>query len=653
MLCHLLILLSLSFTVLPFHILDLILGNKWNLINLPFDEFEHLLNYLNPRDKLNLKLTSKAIEKRLISVDKCMRSWNIEFDFRTDTCLSLFQALMKAKLKHEEDGNLDVIKLSVTFGNPIDDSNRKHLPKEHFMRIVHSVISNWKDNIVNLDLYIHGFEYSAMNPNLRMANLQGLKLRKHEEYNEDNEDNEEKRTLIVSNLIYKYTDNLKSLDMEGFKDVDIPNRMKLTNFTAHNLNWETVQSVLAASTQTLQQFKWRMNFRTSKMEGFVCPSLPHLKELTLIELPLGVLLSILKSCASNLEVLRLYLADFDSSRGKYNILDNISLKDIQLQHLKKFEAHFSDFFLAKEIIKSCKSTLEELVIVDTYKEHGDTDGELLKGFPLLPKMTKFHCTKEDGNIALHIMNLAENITEVALFQMDIMLIEHIDKTRKYTKLKRLKCSNVAMTVVFPIIESAQQSLQEIYLYNIHQEYNPLVVGDRKPIVESYLEKVPFLNLNVKKFSCEYIAKKFSTKFLEAMETTLEELHIRNLDDLTIDEDVQLNLKVLKVAVVKAETAIDILESTQLTLERLCLGYIELKTNKLFQFPNLIFPKLYELEIEGSSQVFQRSFLRLPQLNLKTLICEAMEDHDIINYKKRNPDCIVVFDNIIYKRKTSR
>ena len=507
------------------------------------------------------------------------------------------------------------------------------------MMIADSVINHWKDNIVYLDLFIHGFEFFLTDPDLRMLNLQGLKLRKHkyEEFNEE--------SVIVSALINKHTDILKSLDIQSFADVDIPDKLRLTSFTAHNLHLETVQSVLAASSQTLLQFQWRMDFKSPMIEGFVCPPLPQLKELTLFQLPIDVLLSILKSCCTNLETLRLFLIydykTFDVKYGKcryYKIKDN-ALKGIQLLQLKKFEIQNSDFHLAKEIMKSCKSSLEELGIEETYMD--PENKEILTDLPRLPNLAKFSCKSEDAKVAFHIINLAENLSEVALFEMDAILLRDTEVRNKFTKIKRLKCRYVSMTIVYPIIESAQQSLQVLDLFGMSTK--DLIMDD------SILQRIPFLNLKVKKFMCGKMPKRFSTKLLEAMETSVEELHIKNNDDLTIEEDIELNLKVLKVESIKAETFLDILESTQPTLERLSLANIVLDV-KGFRLPKFTFPKLHELEIGDVPKVFLKPFLKTHQFNLKTLKC-ATTNADIINYKNRNPDCCVVVDNSVGPRKS--
>ena len=137
---------------------------------LPDDEFQHILGYLRPEDKKNLKLVNKECENRVIALDPSMRNWSIRV-VDGDSFEDIIFPLSKAKEKHIEGGNFDDIKLSVYF-----------LPKDEIvdadvmMIYIDSILNNWKNNIVLLSMPVMGIEYFLLNPKFKMSRLKNLIL---------------------------------------------------------------------------------------------------------------------------------------------------------------------------------------------------------------------------------------------------------------------------------------------------------------------------------------------------------------------------------------------------------------------------------------------------------------------------------------------
>ena len=77
---------------------------------MPKDEYQHVLGYLSPKDKKNLKLASKACEKRVMDYDPQMRKWIITV--KPSNCYEdIILPLAKARSKHINNERFDKIEI--------------------------------------------------------------------------------------------------------------------------------------------------------------------------------------------------------------------------------------------------------------------------------------------------------------------------------------------------------------------------------------------------------------------------------------------------------------------------------------------------------------------------------------------------------------
>jgi len=268
------------------------------ILDLPKDEFIVFLEYLPLEDKKNLKLVSRAFERRMIDLDIDSRSWTVNFDLTNFEEQKVY--LAQAKLRHMLNGTLHKISLSVD----VDDFNDSFFS----MLLAETVISQWKNNIVHLGMYVYGLEFYLLDPDFRMDNLKSLSVaavvnnEMAEKYATEGSTAEKRiGNDIVLNLIDKHKETLEELCLVDI-NLNVDSNLKLQKFTADGTDPSTIVSVLQASQKTVRDVVLKFvndepDINNDELDG------THLKikKLTLSKVPAKFITSVLKSTMKSLE----------------------------------------------------------------------------------------------------------------------------------------------------------------------------------------------------------------------------------------------------------------------------------------------------------------------------------------------------------------
>ena len=267
------------------------------ILDLPNDEFIVFLEYLPLEDKKNLKLVSRAFERRMLDLDIESRSWTVNFDLTNFEEQKVY--LAQAKLRHMLNGTLHKISLSVD----VDDFNDSFFS----MLLAETVISQWKNNIVHLGMYVYGLEFYLLDPDFRIDNLKSLSVaavinnEMAEKYATEESTAEKRIENIVSNLIDKHKETLEELCLVDI-NLTVDSNLKIHKFTADGTDPTTIVSVLQASQKTVRDVVLKFvndesDVNNDELEG------THLqvKKLTLSKVPANFITSVLKSTMNSLE----------------------------------------------------------------------------------------------------------------------------------------------------------------------------------------------------------------------------------------------------------------------------------------------------------------------------------------------------------------
>ena len=525
---------------------------------LPNDALEHLLvEYLSPADKSNLKLASKTCETRVLTLDRRhMRKWKIDIYDRKLDYQNIILPLMKAKMRHAASGNLDKIQLSVTFGRSFMFSDKQDL--ERMLMYTDIVLNHWKDNITELEMSVCGAEFFLLEPTLKLSNLKSLTLMKYRHnYTANSELVDFGLKRVCSDFIEKHSDTLENLNLTGL-DVELSRKLCLKTFKPNNIDSSVLLPVLKLCNKNLETLIWTGSevFHEAEEPAFKDLHL-QLKELhTNLEINT---IHVIKTCKSTLKVLK--LLDWQSK----DVAEEIESVGLELE---QFQAVACVIEPVISIIKASHSTIENLEINDISGEIQYSRGLVLNR---LSKLKINDASRELVHIIIE--SAKDTLTELNL-DFDGVLKPH---NFKLPKLKILKCSLYSCSFI-KLIEDNKDSLEEL-------DVGAIMIGD-----EDFHLNIPQLFL--KKLKVQYSSwrqgsSQVASSLIESSASTLQELELHtNLLSFGNEEPKKiiqpqtiLSLKRLVVTGAKPEILYPLLKSSTLTLQDLELKDIDTTTDE--------------------------------------------------------------------------
>ena len=478
--------------------------NFFNLDNLPNDEFKHILRYLNLKSKRNLKLASKAYEKRVIELDPTMRTWNLRFNSSNWWKLGIL--LTKAKKKHILDGNIKSIKLSVDFSDLYLTFKTDEL-LFGFLFLADNVINHWKNNIVHLKIQITGQEIFLSNSDLKMPNLKSLVLGdgKHLIPVDSKIANENETPGIISVLLENNKDNIEKLELYEL-DITVNKELNLKELILNRINFDCVISALNSSQLTLKKFSWY--FDASAYKDFTEES-NRLKALTL---------ELTNFNASSIHPMLVY----SILKASGSCLDNLKLSDIQnnsfnddeikLPKLQIFVCDYIPQRIVADVVNWSYSTLENITL-----ENIPEDTEVINLNQPCLKLKTFDGSIISPKLAALIINSGCNsLKHLDLYAMDQFKDNHndFDINQPLQCLTEFIACEVLSTTVALIINSAHKSLKKLELESIE-------LLDGAPVFK-------LQSLQLKIFKARYVSHGIIVEVLKASEPTFEALELVNM-----------------------------------------------------------------------------------------------------------------------------
>ena len=473
----------------------------FNLDNLPNDEFKHILKYLNLQSKGNLKLASKAYEKRVMELDPTMRTWNLRFNSSNWWKLGIL--LTKAKKKHILDGNIKSIKLSVSFYNDFLTFKTDEL-WFGFLFLADNVINHWKNNIVHLDIQITGQEVFLSNPDLRMPNLKSLVLRDGKDLIpvQSKMATENETPDIISVLLQNNKDTIEKLKLIDL-NISVNKELNLTELAVNEMDIDNVISALTSSKLTLKKFSW--SFDASADKDFTEES-NRLKALTLeltnftaTDVHPMLVSSILKASGSSLE--NFELSDIQNS--------SFNDDEIKLPKLQIFRGTKIPNRIIADVVNWSHLTLEN---INLYNIPEDT--EVFKLNQPCLKLKTFEGNRISPRLAASIINSGYNsLKYLGLSFMGQFKDHHnaFDHNQPLPCLTEFKACLVLSTTIGPIINSAHKSLKKLELEGIE-----LLDGAPEFKLQS---------LQLKILKANYVSNGIIVEVLKASESTFEALEL--------------------------------------------------------------------------------------------------------------------------------
>ena len=500
-------------------------NNFFNLDNLPNDEFKRVLKYLNLKSKRNLKLASKAYEKRVMELDPTMRTWNLRF--YSSNWWKLGILLTKAKKKHILDGNIESIKLSVNFSG-LSFNFKTDESLFGFLFLADNVINHWKNNIVHLAIQITGQEVFLSNPDLKMPNLKSLALGdgKHLIPVNSKIANENETPDIVSVLLENNKSNIEKLELYEL-DITVNKELNLKELILSRINFDCVISALNSSQLTLKKFSW--SHEASADKDFTEES-NRLKALTLeltnftaTDVHPMLASSILKASGSSLENLEL------------NHIQNTSFNDdkIKLPKLQIFKGNSIPKRIVANVVNWSHSTLENITL-----DYIPEDTEVFNLNQTCLQLKMFDGSRISPRLAASIINSGCNsLKYLDLSFMDRFKDDGFDLNQPLQCLTEFIALGVLSTTVASIINFAHKSLKKLKL-----EVIQLIEGS--PVFK-------LQSLQLKIFKADNVSHGIIVEVLKASEATFEALELVDMRNDSIQvptfvpdlEFVKLMLKV--------------------------------------------------------------------------------------------------------------
>ena len=434
-----------------------------------------------------------------MALDPTMRRWtikiqNILHDDDFEYILTLYSDLTKAKAKHLKDGNIDDIELDLT-------CNRNSRNPEFGACIADNIINHWKNNIVQLNLKLTGYELFLADPTLQLPRLKNLLV--DQLYNPYLENVK----TIASTFIENQSKSLEFLEMRGI-DLEIKKKISLKKLTLVRVTEpSTLESVLNSTNHSLEC----LELTDIISEAFDCPQL-NIKELVCDYIPQSVFHTVTTSCQQTLKTLIIKALPSDEEldvpplnltnlaifrcKSKKNVtsliktscltLETLKVVDLEdfemddnldipnLQELKQFEAVEVPAEFVKTIIGSSTNTLTSLKLGDIKEPRNEIikicEANMMKLKKLqlnsvYPKclsiINSANHSLEDLEIC-HINRPGSELDEEIEFR-DLLAYKKLEHVRK------LKLVNVPLSLVIKLMMISRDTLKDLFLYKIEKE----------------------------------------------------------------------------------------------------------------------------------------------------------------------------------------
>ena len=485
------------------------------------DVFEILLTYLDINDKKNLKLVSRNCERRIIELDDSMRKWNVTFCGERSSKLAT--DLIQAKARHIKDSNFHLIQLSAAF------KATKYFTSYFVMHEFHS-------NIVHLELNICGDELYLLEPAIKLVKLKSLTLKSESRMEENRcktcnplaiREHEKKdlayysknKAAIAYATIKNHSDTLEALHLEDL-NVVIDFDLNLNSFTARYLEDYTLLSVMQYSSKSLEIFTWRGE--TWDYSSFLSFPVVNLKEFYAIDIDPWLIYLLLESCATTIKVLSI---KDEADRDDPEDIDEEYYSPFPKLKLKRLEVENCEDYLFISIMKSCSSTLEELICV-SFLDKDNIVTNFLNGLPYLLNIKVLTAFSVQIRLLKTILKLSrESLTK--LYLNAYLLGNVLNFSSPRLKIRKLQCNAISNYVVASILTQSASTLQELKL---------------TILLDQSMSDIP--SLNITKLSCDYVGSNITALMLKSSYKTLKELKITNSRNCTssFPIDVKLHLQ---------------------------------------------------------------------------------------------------------------
>ena len=545
------------------------------LETLPNDEFMILLRFLNLEQKKDFKLVSKTCEKRVIELDPSMRKWHLSFT--PDYWWELGIELSMANKKHILDKNIQIIKLSLDF-TKVCTAELQFTT----LFLVDSIIKDWKNNIVHLEIKVCGLEFFFSNPNLKMIQLKSLTLSCGKDlvpnYITPKED-------TVNILVDTHKDSLEQLELNGLNN-PISCKLQLKELKITNItSTDTIISALKSSDLTLESFTYEnydyetinenennlleelhsvelpklVKFKGSRVSAKVASKVivqaqPSLKHLELIEIdkssfelnnaslqlkvlicedvPTNAIASLVNATCLTLQYLEL--------KNLYKNTDSLDLEKDKLQ-IKRLKCVAIPTLFAATVINTSHKSLEELEFSDCI----DYSSFQLNQSKL--QLKKFIGREISNNFAATIINSSSS----SLIELELIYLEDdfFRINQSMSQLKKFKGIGICTSSSASVINASNLSLEILELAYLKLD------------VSFNIDK----SLHIRKFKGVNISLSVSESIINFSHRTLEDLYLEKIEAdrpyMVLDTNM-LKLKSFTAKDVQKHIVVTVLDSVQ-------------------------------------------------------------------------------------------
>ena len=421
------------------------------LLDLHNDELKYVLRYLHLDDKKNMKLVAKECEKRVMSIDPDLRKWTVEFT--DENYIEQKLGLTKAKLKHMKDGDLHHIQLNLDFTKYNENGFDYSFGD---LVLTESVICEWKNNIINLKMFVSGYEFYFLGSDKKLPKLQSLELWQSKcEGMPDIKEDDHLTAIAKQNISSVISALMKNDSIEdlSFTDISVTvlEKIYIKKFSVSgNVPPKVIASVLESSHQTIELL--HLNYLCDNDDAFEIDIIPvKLKKLDSDETPLRVVVNIMKCLSSTLEeMIAIFPTDeeFDFEFG------------INELRLKKMELYSVTVEVLQKLVKSSKSSLEYLEICGLY-ESENIQSEVI----ILPSLMEFYSNNVSEKIIHQLIQGSYSTLESLCFIDDDNSFpnENVDvEIRKYSS-SQMTCNGVVNLIRSAVSNPELSDLTEAVL----------------------------------------------------------------------------------------------------------------------------------------------------------------------------------------------
>ena len=610
-------------------------SDEGSLETLPNDEYRHLLGYLSPKDKLNLKLSSRACEKRVLVLDPAARKWKIWFCKNKPADTEIF--MKNAKERHSIDGTIQNIEITFVLAH-----------HEDFLNPIYRMISDWKNRVYGLEHFIPYKSLDIKFPNLKTIKFASFREIKDEAtmlnpFALDFVSADIKISKEICAFVHNHSDTLECLVMDGqimfeFKN---PNLKKLILVYSC---FDSLVSILKSCKDTLEYLDWNEFLSKDKSNREFNYSLPKLKAFHYSGINCN---AILKSCKESLRnftfrgsdenpvpictiQLQLEFLYIENSNNKFAqdllVATQLTLKtltcfsivekssayfDLSLPNLSNFTGVMIDVKFALQVISSAQKTLKYLTL--NYIASQDTKNIPIHNLTLI-SFTSYSVSSE---IIESVIKASQNsLKNLCLHSVSDINIASCDKLN----LKNLECIAVSLKLLYDLCAKASSSLEYLKIGLIKSGKNCNLI-------------VPKLN-KLRKLHIDRCEESLVASLIKSASQTLEALEIRYEHKFQNDFNLQpiksLRLREFVSNNVNPRVLTEILEFSRNTLNKLEIRDIYGSICDSVFLNSLSLKKFILKEEEGRLTCFTQKFIN--------------------EYKARNPNCIVeVYPNRKFMR----